>query len=136
MHPSKPNPFAPAKSVQEEIGVFGDAVLLKKAFLYRVIRFGEHSRMTAENSDSILDLTYSGWWFVQRVHVNGLLVWWAISWRSIWPLIEIDLTKRLPELREIGLPKKIKIELDFTTGLRIRRFRVWLDQEIRYDEIS
>ncbi|WP_149752697.1 hypothetical protein [Rubripirellula obstinata] len=88
-----------------------------------------------------MDLTYSGWWFVQRVHVNDLLVWWTISWRSIWPLIEIDLTKKLAQRdetgkRQTGLPKEIKIELDFTPGLRIRRFRVWLDQEIRYDEIS
>ncbi|KAA1259322.1 hypothetical protein LF1_18520 [Rubripirellula obstinata] len=121
--------------------MFGDAVLLKKTFLYRVIRFGEHRGLTPQKPDSSMDLTYSGWWFVQRVHVNDLLVWWTISWRSIWPLIEIDLTKKLAQRdetgkRQTGLPKEIKIELDFTPGLRIRRFRVWLDQEIRYDEIS
>ena len=39
IHPKAINPFAPACSVQDELGVCGDAVLMRKGFLYRLIRF-------------------------------------------------------------------------------------------------
>jgi hypothetical protein len=124
---STPNPFAPAISVQEELGVFGDAKLHKKSFLHRTIRFG------AAHDQALL--VYSGWWFVQRIYLNGKLVWWAISWLTIRSVVEFELSNSATKSNAPALPSHVKIEIDFARGLQIRRFRVWLDHEISYDEI-
>lgn len=155
MNRPAPNPFAPAPFVEGETGVFGDAVLLKKGFLFRSIKFNlsenaPHSTAAfslgrAVASDELREnlapchvftLTYSGWWFVQRVHADRVLVWWAISWLRIRPSIKIQLLPKTLGEPKLGFPRDIKLEIDFSKGLKIRRFRVWLDQEIRYDEIS
>ncbi len=165
IHPKAINPFAPACSVQDELGVCGDAVLMRKGFLYRLIRFNavpdrlapsvepvsavksrpesdirhpknDETALQASHADQgCLELLYSGWWFVQRIRVNEKLVWWAISWKSIQSSVTIDLTKHAFTATDFAFPKSMNIEIDFTRALRIRRFRVWVDQELRYEEI-
>lgn len=151
------NPFAPTSEISEDLGVFGDAVLKKKGFLHRVILFTSPSNWAGQPSslgrsagtadvdgnETPLELVYNGWWFLQRVHLNGQLVWWTISWTTIHSQVEIDLSQ-IPDLAPIGspepvgshgFPEHLRIEISFIRGLRIRRFRVWLDHQIRYDEI-
>ena len=54
-----------------------------------------------------------------------------ISWAAI--LREIDFCVPGSE----GTPQTDgRIEIEFSTGLRIRRFRVWLSGEIVFDEIN
>ena len=171
MPSSGPNPFAPASTVPEEMAVFGDAELLRSGFLFRSIVFNEfHNKSDVEQSSVLpfsvrgpnnpvesvgkdrrkpgISLTYSGWWFVQRVYVDRELVWWAISWLKIQSSIAINLASIDRSRKSADASAKfaidspseikvgeIKIEISFSRGLRIRRFRVWLDREIRYDEI-
>jgi hypothetical protein len=64
-------------------------------------------------------------------------VWWAISWTTIRSRISVNLSEQPGFESELaaGFPGHLRIEINFIRGLRIRRFRVWLDDQIRYDEI-
>ncbi|MEO1618820.1 MAG: hypothetical protein AAFV88_23420 [Planctomycetota bacterium] len=79
----KPNPYAPTATTPEAEGYFGDfASRAAGTFLYRVIEVEHPFEMT---------LIYNGWWFRQRVQVNGEIVWSKISWLTIEPAIEFTL---------------------------------------------
>ena len=163
MPPSAPNPFAPAPALSGEIGVFRRCRAAEKEVSVsidccstRLTLDEKHHRLRSRSSiqiyaESVLTpaetqantspgpvvhLTYNGWWFVQRVHLNGKMVWWAISWLKIESSLEIDLRTDNRDWEATSFPSKVRIEIDFSRGLQIRRFRIWFDQEIRYDEIS
>ncbi|MBB3206966.1 hypothetical protein FHS27_002780 [Rhodopirellula rubra] len=123
------NPFAVSVSAPLEKGIFADhAVLKRHGFLFRVVEF-----------DHPLDgtLTYSGWWFRQTVEINGQSCWFQISWLKIHSRFEFV----LPDTIEIdpgwgdSSDRSMAVEIDFSRGLLIRRFRIWLAGQILYDEI-
>lgn len=117
-----PNPFSVPTYLENERGVFGDARLMKKGFLYRVIEFQNPFQC---------QLIYNGWWFRQTINLNGHLVWSQISWLTIQR--NADFT--VPEQATTGsIPGKIEIE--FGRTLMIHRFRLWIDSRLVYDEIS
>jgi hypothetical protein len=117
------NPFAVSSEVAGQRGVFGDhARLRRSAFLFRVIDFERPFAGT---------LVYSGWWFRQKVEIAGEVVWFRISWLTIERRAEF----RIPVGVDPSRPKG-RLEIDFTRGLRIRRFRVWIEGQIAYDEIN
>ncbi len=116
------NPFAASAIVPSERGVFGDARLIRSGFLFRVIEL---------RSPVAMRMVYSGWWFRQKIEINGELVWFRISWLTILRRAEFPLpatvdTNQSPAQMEIG----------FGRGLMIRRFRLWIDGQIVYDEIN
>ena len=104
-------------------GVFGDSATLRKAsFLYRVIELSSPIQAT---------FIYSGWWFRQKITFDGMPVWWQISW--LW--IRREATFRLPQAVDPA-EREGRIEIDFTRGLRIARFRLWIAEELVYDEVA
>ncbi len=116
------NPYSVTSKSPPQTGYFGQhATRREAAFLYRVIEI----RHPIE-----AELVYSGWWFRQTVDLAGLRVWSKISWLSISPKVEF----RLPEAVD-SAGRSGRIEIDFTRGLRIRRFRVWIDEQLVYDEV-
>ena len=109
-------------TVQSERGVFADhARLIRSTFLYRVIDL-ERPITTR--------LVYTGWWFRQKIELDGIPVWFRISWLSIRPRAEFRVPSEVDPSQPTG-----KIEINFGTGLSIRRFRVWINDQIAYDEI-
>ncbi|MCP4778540.1 MAG: hypothetical protein GY880_30360, partial [Planctomycetaceae bacterium] len=52
------NPFSIPNELPNERGVFGDARLIKKGFLYRVIEIEKPAAMR---------FIYDGWWFRQTI---------------------------------------------------------------------
>ncbi|WP_236622235.1 hypothetical protein [Novipirellula maiorica] len=139
------NPFEPPIELQSEKGVFGDhAIRATGRFLYRVIQFQRPFTGT---------LVYSGWWFRQKIEINGVVVWWKVSWLNISPDVLFTIPPEVyanqaspnqaggddvPHGTDLvpSQPIQGRIEIQFTRGLRIRRFRVWFDQQIAYDEIA
>ncbi|GAA4461552.1 hypothetical protein [Novipirellula rosea] len=134
------NPFEPPIELPSEKGVFGDhATLITRRFLYRVIRY--QRPFTGR-------LVYSGWWFRQKIEINGVVVWWKVSWLNISPDVSFTIPAEAFANQQVGddaspendsvpsQPIQGRIEIQFTRGLRIRRFRVWFDQQLAYDEIA
>lgn len=127
------NPFEASKSEEIHRGVFSDhAVLTAKSFLYR--RISVQSPFTG-------DLLYTGWWFRQLVAVDGQVCWFQISWLNIRPRFEIDLPESVAidpawSGRDHPQPRRLRFEIDFSRGLRIRRLRIWLAGRMLYDEIN
>jgi hypothetical protein len=115
------NPFSVPHELPEERGVYGDARLIRKGFLFRVIEI--------ENPIHIR-FVYDGWWFRQTIKINGHMAWSQISWLTIERKADFDLP---PEISTIRLP--CKMEIDFAKALLIRRFRLWVDHRLVYDEI-
>lgn len=103
-------------------GYFGDHASTKAgAFLYRVVEI--RHPISAE-------FVYSGWWFHQSISIAGTRVWGQISWLTIQKRAEFTLPPSVdPECRT-G-----RIEIDFSRGLQIRRFRIWIADELIYDEV-
>jgi len=116
------NPFSPPSTLSHQKAVCGDARLLQSGFLYRVIEFEQPLGFRLE---------YSGWWFWQRVRINGNRVWFRISWLRIWSQLEFD----LPAEVDSSQPE-VKIEISFRPGLIIQRFRIWVAQQIVFDQVS
>lgn len=116
------NPFSVPSQISEERGVFGDAKRLKGGFLYRVIEF---------EAPFPLQLVYDGWWFRQTVDLNGIRAWSQISWLNIQREVEFAVPSSVSPA--CG---SIRIEINFGRTLFIRRFRVWIDELMVYDEIS
>ncbi|MCC9601389.1 hypothetical protein LOC67_12610 [Stieleria sp. JC731] len=77
-----------------------------------------------------MQLRYSGWWFRQTIAISGFVVWSKISWLDIDRQVEFQLPAEVDPQRRPG-----RIEIDFSRGLRIRRFRVWIDEHLVYDEV-
>ena len=116
------NPFQPTSNITEDRGVFADfAVRRRSAFLYRVIDFEQ---------PFVGRLVYTGWWFRQAVYINGLPAWFRISWTKIHTSIAFPLPESVDTKKSLG-----QLEINFTRGLTIRRFRIWIDSKIVYDEI-
>lgn len=117
------NPFAPAAILDDERGVFGDGSIRRRAaFVYREIEFTEPFSGF---------LVYDGWWFRQRVSINGIGVWWRISWTSFHKRIDF----RMPA--EVDAKESpARIDICFGRGLGIRRFQVTIGGIIAYDEIA
>ena len=116
------NPFSPTSIVSNERGVFGSARLVRSWFLYRVIEI---------DSPLNIQLVYNGWWFRQKVEINGETSWFQISWLTIQRHVEFD----IPSSVDPGQPSAA-IEIEFGKALLIRRFRVWVSQQLVYDEIN
>ncbi|MCD0458954.1 hypothetical protein [Roseiconus lacunae] len=98
------------------------ASLAERTFLYRVIDF---------RSPQEFQLRYSGWWFRQTVQVSGITVWSKISWLDIDRTVRFSLPESIDPHGRDG-----RIEIDFSRGLQIRRFRVWIDDQLIYDEVT
>lgn len=113
--------------------VFSDhARLVERSFLYRVVEVTGPFQAR---------LTYSGWWFRQVLLIDQTPCWFQISWLKIHPRIEIDLPVSVPVAPgwagpECVASRRLALQLDFSRGLRIRRFRIWLAGRILYDEIT
>ena len=126
------NPFQSPSPITHDQHVFGDfAVLKAKGFLFRIIKFTEPKTFT---------LTYSGWWFRQRVWINDTQVFSKISWLNIDSSVRFNIEDDRVgpdnmDDRPVSNAFSGRIEIDFTRGLQIRRFRVWIDESITYDEI-
>ena len=117
------NPFAVTTRQIDERGVFGDhARRIRGGFLYRVIDSDRPYRCR---------LVYNGRWFVQRIRIDGILVWWQISWLRIRPRAEFVIPAEIDPAMPPG-----SLEIGFARGLTIRRFRVWIGGQIVYDEVN
>lgn len=124
------NPFSVSSHSPLYRGAFAEhAVLLRRSFLYRTIDIHE---------PFVGQLTYNGWWFRQTVEINGQSQWFRISWLKIHSQLEFT----LPEWIEVDPAwgdaenRRISVEIGFSRGLTIRRFRIWLAGRILYDEIA
>ncbi len=116
------NPFQPRSEIMDDRGVFADhAVRHRAAFLYRVIDFESPIRTR---------LVYTGWWFRQAVYFDGQPAWYRISWTKIHTSLSFQIPESIDSAQRLG-----QIEINFNRGLMIRRFRVWFDARIVYDEI-
>ena len=116
------NPYSVSAEAPLQKGFFGDHATRKEGtFLYRVIEIRQPLRA---------ELVYSGWWFRQTIDIDGKRVWSRISWLSIYPKAEFELPDSVDPGRRTG-----RIEIDFSRGLRIRRFRVWIGEQLVYDEV-
>ena len=115
------NPFSVPNELPNERGVFGDARLIKKGFLYRVIEI---------EKPAVMRFVYNGWWFRQTIKISDYMAWSQISWLTIERNAEFALPQELFAHR---LP--CKIEIDFAKALLIKRFRIWIDDQLVYDEI-
>lgn len=146
------NPFAPAQTVDEDRGIFGDARLIKSSFLYRVIEIDRASlasdgvlkagEETADHTTAVPEISsgdgvrivYTGWWFLQRVYVQGTLCWSAVSWLSLRRAIDLTVPSRIFDNRSENAD--LRIEITFGTALQIQRFRLWIASRLHYDEIN
>ena len=68
---------------------------------------------------------------MQRVSLDGQTVWSQISWKTIEPRASFQLPANI-----VADEPKMQIEIDFTRLLWIRRFRVWIADELVYDEVN
>lgn len=93
---------------------------LRSGFLFREIELGEP--LTGI-------LTYSGWWFIQRVYWNDRLVWRKISWWTLEREIGFDFP---PHSTSAGLEGRLEIE--FGPGLLVRRLALLCDGCLVYEE--
>ncbi len=116
------NPFSASSLETDERGVFGDARRIRAGFLFRVIQI---------DAPVICRIVYDGWWFRQKIEVDGELVWRQISWLTIRRHVKFKLPAKLDQSQP-----EAAIEIDFGRSLTIRRFRVWIGGQIVYDEIN
>ncbi|KAA5543615.1 hypothetical protein FYK55_10410 [Roseiconus nitratireducens] len=117
------NPYAVTTATAGQPGFFGEhAELVRGTFLYRVVQVSHPVR---------LRFVYSGWWFRQTIELDGHTVWGQISWMAIRRQAEFRLPVELDPQQRSG-----RMEIEFSRGLRIRRFRIWIDQTLIYDEVA
>ncbi|MCG8653090.1 MAG: hypothetical protein MI861_24840 [Pirellulales bacterium] len=115
------NPFAVTTDLGNERGVFGQARLLRSRFLYREIVL----------ESPAVKMIYTGWWFRQKITFDAEVVWFRISWLSMMRHAEF----RLPASVDPAEPPG-RVEISFDRRLAIRRFRLWIDEKIVYDEVD
>lgn len=130
MEKSDLNPYYVSSREPAHRGAFAEhAVLLRSGFLYRVIDIQE---------PFVGQLAYDGWWFRQTVEINGRSQWFQISWLKIHTRLEFRLPADIPVDPAWGDAdnRLMSIEIGFSRGLMIRRFRIWLAGRILYDEIN
>jgi hypothetical protein len=117
------NPYAVPATLAHDRGVYADhARLVRGGFLYRVIEL---------EAPFVGTLVYDGWWFRQRITINGIRAWFRISWLTIFRNAEFQ----VPAVVD-GTEPTAHVEIMFTRGLSIRRFRIWVADELVYDEIN
>ena len=116
------NPFSIPNELPNERGVFGDARLIKKGFLYRVIEL---------EKPVAIRFVYDGWWFRQTIKLNDRMAWSQISWLTIERNAEFELPQEVSADHS-----SCKMEINFSKALFIKRFRIWINEELVYDEIS
>jgi hypothetical protein len=121
------NPFLPSAEIETEKGVTGDARLVRSSFLFRIIELDS----PFPKSQIPIRLRYSGWWFVQRVDVNGIRAWTKISWLDLSRQIQFDLPAEVD-----SQCRPVNIEINFRPGLMIRRFRIWVDGQLQFDQVA
>ncbi len=97
-----------------------DVQRVRGGFLYRELDFGVPLSGR---------LTYTGWWFVQRVYWNDRLLWRAVSWWSL----QREIAFRWPP-GSVAEGVTGRIAIGFGPGLRIRQFTVWCDGQRIYQE--
>lgn len=102
--------------------MFGDARRVRAGFLHRELDI---------TRPVTCRVVYDGWWFRQKIEINGHQAWFQISWLTIRRKIDF----RLPAAVDPQQPRA-RVEIDFGPGLSIRRFRLWLDGQIAYDEVN
>lgn len=103
-------------------GYFGDhSSRIGGSFLYRAVEI---------RHPISADFVYSGWWFLQRITIGETRVWSKISWLTINREVEFQLPKSVDPEQRRG-----KVEIDFGRGLSFRRFRIWIADELVYDEV-
>ena len=115
------NPFSVPNELPDERGVFGHARLIKRGFLYRVIEIETPTDMR---------FVYDGWWFRQTVKISNHMAWSQISWLTIERNVEFELPAEVSAARS-----PCKIEIDFAKALMIKRFRIWINDQLVYDEV-
>ncbi len=116
------NPFAAAKILDDEKGVFADgAKRIRGMLVYRVIDFEIPFKGR---------FVYDGWWFWQRVTIAGIRVWSKVSWLRI----ERQVVFTLPAAVD-SLQRQCRIDIHFGPSLTIRRFQVTVAGVVAYDEI-
>ena len=115
------NPYEPPKVAEHSKGNFGDhSRLLKRGFLYREIEL--------YNPVQTL-LVYNGWNFLQRIFLDGHLVWKRISWVVIHKKARFQFPEEIDAERRWG-----EMQITFGRGLLVRRFTILFDDSIVYDE--
>jgi hypothetical protein len=57
--------------------------------------------------------------------------WRRISWRTIFSELEFAMPLQLDADRS-----PVRVEIGFTRALTIRRFRIWVEDTLVYDEIN
>ena len=116
------NPYRASSNVLPEPGIYlNSAVLCGSSFLFRSIQI---ERPFSHR------LVYSGWWLLQKITIDGQCVWSTVSWPALKRTISFTIPGPGLDFYADGF-----IEIDFAPGLRIRRFRVWIDGEIVFDEV-
>jgi hypothetical protein len=117
------NPYSVTTSVPIERGCYGDAAIKRGGtFLFRVIEVQQPLPF---------EFVYDGWWFRQKILIDGVRVWSQISWLSIRDRVRFRLPEAVDREQREG-----HIEINFGRGLRIRRFRLWIAGELIYDEVA
>ena len=116
------NPFSVPTIIPDQRGVFGSARRIRSGFLYRVIEIDAPLRCR---------VVYDGWWFRQKIEINGHTAWFQISWLTIRRRVDF----RIPPQVEPSEPRAT-MEISFGPSLMIRRFRLWIADQIVYDEIN
>lgn len=130
MEKSDRNPYSVSPHSPLHRGAFGEhALLLRRGFLYRIIDIHE---------PFVGQLTYDGWWFRQTVQIGGRSQWFQISWLKIHTRFQFTLPAEIKVDPGWGDAdnRLMSIEIGFSRGLTIRRFRIWLAGRILYDEIN
>jgi hypothetical protein len=117
------NPYSATPLTNLKRGFYAEhSTRIEAAFLFRVVEI---------RHPIALELVYSGWWFRQTIDIAGIRVWSQISWLRIQDRAEFRLPQSIdPEGRE-G-----RIEIDFSRSLRICRFRIWIADQLVYDEVD
>ena len=117
------NPYSVSADAPLQGGVYADHASRKEGmFLYRVI----------DIQDPIAaEFVYSGWWFRQTIHIDGECVWRRISWLTIEREAQFVLPKSIDPLERSGA-----MEINFSPGLMMRRFRIWIEGQLIYDEVA
>jgi hypothetical protein len=117
------NPYAVSATLTDERGIFGShAELIRGGLLHREIQ------LQAPISGTFI---YDGRWFRQKITINGIKAWFRISWLTIYRHAEFKLPVEIDADQPTG-----RIEIAFSRGLMIRRFRVWIADQLVYDEIN
>lgn len=134
---SSSNPYQSPPSVIHKGVIYGDNALRRKGgFLYREIELsGPFTGI----------LIYNGWWFLQRISLNGQRLWSQISWLTLQRTIDFQ----IPVSQEQGSPlaspsgeadsmitmHPARLQIDFDSRLKFRRFQLLIDEVSVYDEI-